>query len=283
MGTAIDGKAIADRINSETAKRVAFLETRGTKIKLAVLLVGDHQPSATYVRKKGEAAKKIGIRFALHRLPAATRTNAILRRLDAIQADPSLSGLIVQLPLPPRCDTPTVLARIRPDIDVDCLTPENLGRLIGGDGAIVPPTPGAIMAILKNLHYSLAGKRVTIVGTGMLVGRPLAIMMINAGATVTTCNSKTRNLADTCRNAEILVSCVGKKQLITKDMIKKDAVVIDAGVSFQGSKMFGDVDMEGALIRASRVTPTPGGVGPLTVALLLQNTVICAEHTLATL
>lgn len=277
MGTRIDGKAIAQNINRETAKRVATLSKHKKTPKLAVLLVGHHKPSETYVRKKGEAAAEVGMAFALHRLPARSSTATVIAALQRIQRDPALSGLIVQLPLPRGIDTSRILETIRPEIDVDCLTMTNLGKLMTGAAEILPPTPGAVMSILEHLRVSPAGKRVTIVGTGMLVGKPLAIMMMNADATVTTCNSKTPNLKEACRAADILVTGVGKKHLITGNMVKRGAIVIDAGVSFEDARMFGDVDVRAALTRARYVTPTPGGVGPLTVARLLQNTVQCAE------
>lgn len=278
MGTRIDGKALARKMNLKTAKRVAFLRKRGVTPKLAVLLIGRHKPSETYVRKKGEAAAEIGIAFELHRLSARTRTRDVVTALQHIQRDRALSGLIVQLPLPHGVETQAVLDAIRPENDVDCLTLTNLGKLMTNTARILPPTPGAVMNILEHLRISLSGKQVTIVGAGMLVGKPLAMMMINAGATVTTCNSKTPNLKEACRAADILVTGVGKKHLIIGNMVKKNSIVIDAGVSFEDNIMFGDVDVRGVEKRAAFVTPTPGGVGPLTVARLLLNTVQCAEE-----
>ncbi|KKW41984.1 MAG: Bifunctional protein FolD [Candidatus Magasanikbacteria bacterium GW2011_GWA2_56_11] len=278
MSNLINGRAIAEKIHAETAQKVAALKVRGLVPKLAVILVGESAPSAAYVKHKGLAAKKIGIDFALHPLPADTRRAAIIERINEIQSDPALSGLVVQLPLPEPLYTAEVLNAVLPEVDVDCLTHANLGKLVMNDQIIVPPTPGAVMSILENLGLSLAGKNVTIVGTGALVGRPLAIMMMNARASVTTVNSASRDIRQKCLHADVIVSGVGQKDLIRGDMVSPSAVVIDAGVDYVGKKMFGDVNVNEVRLKAAYVTPTPGGIGPITVARLLANTVILAER-----
>lgn len=282
-GTLIDGKRIADSILHDASARTARLHTRTITPSLEVILVGDDKPSATYVRKKGEAAEKIGLAFKLHTLPGATSAEALIDFINERQSNPALCGLIVQLPLPASLATATsaVIESIKPEIDVDCLTATNLGRLIMNQAFITPPTPGACMSILEDLKINPAGKNVTIVGMGPLVGKPLAIMMINAGASVTTVNSRTPNTAEKCLGADIIVTGVGKKGLLRGDMIKPGAIVIDTGVDFDDRKMFGDVVVDEALEHALFVTPTPGGVGPITVARLLLNTVICAEKKYA--
>lgn len=280
MGTLIDGKTIAAKIQEKTAERVQLLKSQGVTPKLEVILVGDDQASATYVRKKGEAAKKIGMDFTLHTLPSDIKQENLVEQIKTIQQNHSLSGLIVQLPLPEHLYTPEVLNAIRPEVDVDCLTHENLGRLVMKTNYIVPPTPGAVITILHELNIPIAGQNVTIVGMGALVGKPLAIMMVNEGASVTTVNSRTRDTKEKCLQADILVSGVGKKDLIRGDMIKEGAVVIDTGVDFEDNKMFGDINVKEALEKAAFVTPTPGGVGPITVARLLWNTALCAEKTI---
>ncbi|HAZ28478.1 MAG TPA: bifunctional methylenetetrahydrofolate dehydrogenase/methenyltetrahydrofolate cyclohydrolase [Candidatus Magasanikbacteria bacterium] len=274
----IDGKLIAQTIEKTIATKVKRLRRRGITPSLAVLLVGKHKASETYVRKKAQAAKRVGIDFTLHRLPGNTSRKKIIETLRTIQKDPRLSGLIVQLPLPEPLYTRDVLNSIDPTVDVDCLSDENFGKLVAGYPRVTPPTPGAIFAILKHLQISLRGKQVTIVGTGLLVGRPLATMLMNAEATVTTCNIYTKNLADVSKKADILISAVGKKGLITGSMVKKGAIVIDAGVDFVNNDLFGDVDQKTVIQKASFLTPTPGGVGPLTVSHLLSNVVLCAER-----
>lgn len=278
MGQLIDGKKIAERLNEQTADRVAALKKQGITPKLAVVLVGDDLPSATYVRKKGQAAKKAGMDFALHAIPGSISTAELLLQLHDIQNDPTLSGIIVQLPLPDHIDTNTILNSIHPQLDVDCLTDINLGRLIMKTNTIVPPTPGAVMSILRDIDKKdLVGKNVVIIGAGPLVGKPLAVMMMNERASVTTCNSKTVDTKTKCLMADIIVTGVGKKDVLRGDMVRPGAVVIDTGVSFEDDHMYGDVNVAEVIEQASWVTPTPGGVGPITVARLLQNTVILAE------
>ena len=277
MGQLIDGKLIAKKIRQKTAKRVALLKEVNITPKLAVILVGDDKPSHTYVRKKGESAKKVGMDFDLHTLDGSVITEDVLKKLAEVQADPDLSGLIVQLPLPKQVDTDMVLNSIDPKIDVDCLTDVNLGKLVMMTNTIVPPTPGAVISILHDLEVDMVGKNVTIIGAGPLVGKPLAVMMMNERASVVSCNSATKNIKEKCLGANIIVTGVGRKDILRADMTPEGAVVIDTGVSFENGKMYGDVNVEEVLEKAAHVTPTPGGVGPITVARLLWNTVLLAE------
>lgn len=273
----INGKQIAEKVNQRTAELVAILKKKNIIPKLAVILVGEDKPSQTYVRKKGESAKKTGFDFTLYELPKNIKQDELIKKIKKIQQDKKLTGLIVQLPLPEHLYATEVLNAIKPEIDVDCLTDVNLGKLVMKTNYIVPPTPGAVMSILHDLNVDLIGKNITIIGAGALVGKPLAIMMMNERASVTTCNSKTKDTKEKCLQADIIVTGVGKKDLLRGDMVKKDAIVIDTGVDFESGKMYGDVNVEEVLKKASFVTPTPGGVGPITVARLLLNTAICAE------
>jgi methylenetetrahydrofolate dehydrogenase (NADP+) / methenyltetrahydrofolate cyclohydrolase len=277
MGQLIDGKAVAEKIQKHTRGRVLHLREHGIIPRLAVILVGNDQPSATYVRKKGEAAEAIGIEFSLHALPETTTTEKLLEYLQNIQREKDLSGLIVQLPLPRHINTSLIVNAVDPQIDVDCLTDTDIGRLVMKNSDLLPPTPGAVLAILEDLNISLTGKNVTIIGTGPLVGKPLAIIMMNAGASVTTCNSHTKNIKEKSLSADIIVTGVGKKDLLRGDMVSPGAIVIDTGVAFVDKKMYGDVNVAEILEKAAWVTPTPGGVGPITVAKLLANTAHCAE------
>ena len=276
MGQLIDGKLIAQKIKEKTADKVAVLKEKGITPKLAVILVGEDKPSQTYVGKKGKAAEKVGMDFTLYTLPGDIKEEDLIARINEIQEDPDLSGIIVQLPLPEHLYTTNILNAIKPELDVDCLTDVNLGKLVMKTNYMVPPTPGAVMSILNDLDVDLVGKNVTIIGMGALVGKPLAIMMANERASVMTCNSKTRDTKEKCLTSEIIVTGVGRKDILRGDMIRKGAIVIDTGVSFEDGKMFGDVNVDEVKEIASFVTPTPGGVGPITVARLLWNTVICS-------
>ena len=275
----INGKAIARQINNETLVRVEVLKKQGLVIRLAVVLVGDDAASHLYVRNKKKAALAVGIDFILRKLTFDVSQEIIIETIKNLQDKENVTGLIVQLPLPDPLYTPKVLNAIDPCVDVDCLTDVNLGKLVMKTNIIAPPTPSAVFAILNNLDFSLPGKKVIIIGVGALVGKPLAIMMMNARATVTTCNTATPDLPAICKAADIIVTGVGKKHILTGDMVKKGAIVIDTGVSFESGKMYGDVDIDSVSSVAAFVTPTPGGVGPITVAALLRNTVICAENS----
>jgi len=277
MGQLIDGKAIAKKINDQTAARVTAFRQKGLTPKLAVVLVGEDPASRTYVRNKGKAAAQVGLEFALHEIDGSISTGALLEKVLEMQQDEALSGLIVQLPLPDHVDTDAILNVIDPKLDVDCLTDVNIGKLMMKTSTIVPPTPGAVMSILGELKVDVVGKNVTIIGVGPLVGKPLAIMLMNARASVTTCNSKTRDTKEKCLAADIIVTGVGKKDVLRGDMVRSGAIVIDTGVDFVDGKMCGDVNVAEVIAKADYVTPTPGGVGPITVARLLWNTIFCAE------
>jgi len=277
MGKLIDGKKIAEKILQKTTKQVKILQKQGVKPKLAVVLVGEDQPSQTYVRKKAQAAQKCGIDFALYKFPAKISQKKLIAEIEKIQTDKKLSGLIVQLPLPEPLYTTAVLNAINPAIDVDCLTDTNIGKLIMNTYTLLPPTPDAVLEILKFLKAKIRGKNIVIIGTGALVGKPLSIILNNLGATVIACNKETKNIKDKCLKAEIIITAVGKKKnLLTADMIKKGAIVIDTGILFVNGKMQGDVDFANVKNKAGWITPVPGGVGPITVAKLLENVVRCA-------
>jgi methylenetetrahydrofolate dehydrogenase (NADP+) / methenyltetrahydrofolate cyclohydrolase len=277
MGELIDGKLIANKIKEKTADKVAMLKENGIVPKLAVILVGGDKPSQTYVGKKGKAAERVGMDFALYKLPEKIKEVDLITKINEIQTDPDLSGIIVQLPLPEHLYTTNILNAIKPELDVDCLTDVNLGKLVMKTNMIVPPTPGAVMSIIHDLDIDLVGKNVTIIGMGALVGKPLAIMMANERASVMTCNSKTKDTKEKCLKSDIIVTGVGRKNILRGDMVKEDAIVIDTGVSFENETMCGDVNVDEVKKIAAHVTPTPGGVGPITVARLLWNTIICSS------
>ncbi len=278
MGILINGKQIAADINKQTARAVAALKKHGFTPKLAVVFVGNNKPSATYIRKKQEAAEQVGMEFVLYHFPASVSKIVLVKKIKEIQKNKKISGLIVQLPLPERLYTPDVLNAIDPELDVDCMTDTNTGKLVMGTSWLTPPTPTAVLEVLQTIKVNLKGKNVTIVGTGALVGRPLAIMMMNAGASVITCNSRTNNTKEKCLEADIVVTAVGKKDLLRGDMIRLGTIIVDTGIAFENGKMYGDVNRPEILEKCSYLTPTPGGIGPITVALLLRNTLICAKR-----
>lgn len=273
----IDGTTIAKQILQKTKRKVTLLKKKGIIPHLGIILVGNDPRSAVYIRGKEKAALDAGIKFTLFPFPQNITEKKLIDSITTIQKKHKLTGLIVQLPLPEHLYTPHILNAINPTIDIDCLTHENMGRLIMKWGELYPPTAAAVMEVIDSLRIDLPGKHVVIVGAGALVGKPLAIMLINARATVTICNSATKDIQKTCKSADIVVSGVGKKDLIRGNMIKPGAVVIDTGICFENNKLYGDVNLKEVAKKASAVTPTPGGIGPITIAKLLQNTVLCAE------
>lgn len=281
MGTLIDGKIIAEKILAATEREVRALRKRGLFPRLGIIMIGDNPASEVYVRRKQSAAERIGVDCTLYRFSAAIKQAELLQEMERIQAQEHLSGLIVQLPIPEHLYTPEVLNAVSPERDVDCLTDRSVGRLAMGTADIEPPTAGAVMAILRHLGVELAGKNTTIVGMGALVGKPLALLLINARSSVTTANSATKPLSAKTKTADIVVSGVGKAGLIRGAMVKRGAIVIDAGIAFdKKGKVTGDVHISSVIKQAKWLTPTPGGVGPITVALLLKNTVTLCKKTL---
>lgn len=274
----IDGQKIAADINKRTKQLASQLRKRGIVSKLAIVLVGADKPSAVYVRQKEKTAESVGVDFVLHKISASTTLNRFKQIIKKIQTDSQLSGIIVQLPLPERLYKREVLNVIRPELDIDFLTDTNLGTLISKTNILEPPTAGAMMEILRSLKIDVKGKHVVVIGAGPLVGRPLALLLLNERATVTVCNTATQNLTELCRQADIIMSCVGKRNLVRGNMVKRGAIVIDAGFVFEGGKISGDVNVEEVVKVARYVTPTPGGVGPITVAKLLKNVVLNAER-----
>jgi methylenetetrahydrofolate dehydrogenase (NADP+) / methenyltetrahydrofolate cyclohydrolase len=279
MAHIVDGRKIAEEILFDLKERVQNLKDQGKEAALAVILVGDDQPSHTYVRKKGEAASKIGITFFKYEYPANISKDELIGEILRLQKEHQLSGMILQLPVPEALwpVTREIANHIQIEIDVDCLSHTALGRVFMNESPLVPPTPGAIMQILKYHQVDLQGKEICIVGRGDLIGKPLTAMLAHYPVTVITCGRATSDLAHYTSTADVIITGVGKKDLVTGDMIKKGAVVVDAGVCFVNGKMYGDIHFDSVAAKASLVTPTPGGVGPLTVAKLLENTVKVAE------
>ena len=264
----IDGKKISDDIYRELEAEI--VPHRG-QIGLAVILVGDDPASATYVRNKEKACKRLGINFKLVRLPQSVSKEEVLESISRLNNDDSISGIIVQLPLPSHIDEFEITKSVLPIKDVDGLHPENLGSLLKGKPNMVPCTPSGIIELLRREEIDIKGKKVVIVGRSNLVGKPLFHLLLSMDATVTICHSKTKDLKKETSQADILVVAVGVPGLIKKDMVKPGAVVIDVGINKVDNKLVGDVDFEGVKEIASYITPVPGGVGPMTVAMLMNN------------
>lgn len=274
----IDGRKIANKINLATLAAVKKMRKNGFKPKIVVFLVGHRSESEVYVKQKEKMAIKLGFDFELKRLSESTKQAILGKAILKEQRKKEVSGIIVQLPLPKHINPYFILSHLLPETDIDCLSDISLGRLILENNLVVPPTAGAIMEILKDQKIDLSGKKIVVIGSGLLVGKPLVMILMNEHATVTVCNSKTKNLTKICREADVIISGAGQKNLINSKMVRRGAVVIDAGFSFSKGKAFGDAEVSGLDKKGVKVTPTPGGVGPATVACLMRNAAICANH-----
>jgi methylenetetrahydrofolate dehydrogenase (NADP+)/methenyltetrahydrofolate cyclohydrolase len=275
----IDGKALAAEVRAEVAQRVAALQRHGVRPALAVILVGDNPASQTYVRHKGADCEGVGMRFVLDRLPATLAEDALLARIAELNADASVHGILVQLPLPKHIDTNKVIAAISPLKDADGFHVASAGALMIGLPGFRPCTPYGCMRMLQSAGIEAKARHAVVVGRSNIVGKPMAMMLLQAHATVTICHSATPDLAAFTRQADILVAAVGRRHMITADMIKPGAAVIDVGMNQdEAGKLCGDVDFVGVREVAGWITPVPGGVGPMTRAMLLVNTVEAAER-----
>ncbi|HXH12869.1 MAG TPA: bifunctional 5,10-methylenetetrahydrofolate dehydrogenase/5,10-methenyltetrahydrofolate cyclohydrolase [Alphaproteobacteria bacterium] len=273
MGHLLLGKPVSDRIRAEVQAEIARLARQAPYPPgLAVILVGDDPASKIYVRNKQRACEKVGIRSMSHLLPSATDEKTLLDRIEQLNDDPYVHGILVQLPLPSPEHEATAIESITPLKDVDGFHPLNVAKLYDGRPYLVPSTPAGILELLATHRVPIADQRVVIVGASNIVGKPLALCLLHHNAVVTLCHKYTRDLASLTREADILITAVGKQKLITADMVKSGAIVIDVGISLVEGKAVGDVDFEPVARKAALVTPVPGGVGPLTIAMLLANT-----------
>jgi len=281
----IDGKATAARVRAEVAERTAELALEGVTPGLATVLVGDDPASKIYVSSKRKACAEVGIKAWDHDLPASTSQDHLMNLIEKLNSDPFVHGILVQLPLPEHVDEQLVLDSVDPAKDADGFHPYNLGRLLTGDLVVAPATPAGIQELLKRYGVETAGADVVIVGRSNIVGKPLAALLAQKGpganATVTICHTATRDLPAHTKRADILVAAMGRAHAITGPMIKEGAVVIDVGMNRTESGLVGDVDFEAAVQVASKITPVPGGVGPMTIAMLLSNTEQLARRSLA--
>lgn len=275
----IDGKAVAAAVRAEVRSRVSRLGQSGLVPGLATVLVGEDPASAAYVKRKRLACEEVGMRAIGYRLPAHVGQAEVVALVRRLGADPTVHGILVQLPLPPSIDQAAVIAAIPPDKDVDGLHPVNQGRLVAGLPGLRPCTPLGVLRLLDAIGFDLRGKRATVLGRSLLVGKPLALLLLERHATVTICHSRTESLAAEIGRADLLVAAIGRAQFVRGEWLQPGAVVVDVGMNRTAEgKLVGDVEFATAAQRASWITPVPGGVGPMTVAMLLVNTVVAAEH-----
>lgn len=266
----MDGKKVASEL--QNAIKANIEELNGAPPVLKVILVGDNEASKVYVKMKEKACARVGIESETIRLPAKTTMDKLLTLIDQLNRDSSVTGILVQLPLPPHMNEDTVLQAIDPVKDVDGFHPFNMGLLWASKAQLVPSTPAGIMELLRYYNIPIEGKRAVIVGRSNIVGKPMAALLLSKNATVTICHSRTRDLAYETSRADILIAAVGRPEIITSDMVNEGAVVIDVGINRINGKLVGDVDFKGVSTKASYLTPVPGGVGPMTVAYLMKNT-----------
>ena len=278
MAKLIDGKAIREYNLDKISAEVAALKDNGVESCLAVIIVGKDPASRVYVNNKKTACERVGIRSLEFALPEETTTEELLELIDKLNADATVNGILCQLPVPKHIDKNAVLKRILPCKDVDCFHPENVGALSTGTGRLMPCTPMGMMKMLEYEGIDPAGKHCVIIGRSDIVGKPMAMLMLAKSATVTICHSKTTNLPEITKQADILVAAVGRPNFVTADMVGEGAIVLDVGINrMDDGKLCGDVDFEQVKDKASMITPVPGGVGPMTIAMLMQNTLTAAK------
>ncbi len=280
MAHIIDGKAISAAIRTEIREETEkFEKENGFRPGLAVIIVGEDPASQVYVRNKRRACEEVGFYSEAYELPAETTQEELNALVDRLNESDKIHGILCQLPLPKHLDENQVILRIDPKKDVDAFHPVNVGRIMIGDYSFLPCTPAGVMALLKRSGNDIAGKECVVVGRSNIVGKPQAMLLLHANGTVTVCHSRTKNLAEVCRRADILVAAIGKADFFTGDMIKEGAVVIDVGMNRRADgKLTGDVDFESVAPKASYITPVPGGVGPMTITMLMQNTLTAAKE-----
>ena len=282
MATIIDGKLVTAKIREEIKNEsAAFEKETGVKPGLAVIIVGDDPASQVYVRNKGKACEEVGFYSEIHRLPAETTEEELLSLVHSLNENEKIHGILVQSPLPKHLDEALIVNNIRYEKDVDAFHPVNVGKIMIGDYNFLPCTPAGVMELLKAYDIDVCGKEVAVVGRSNIVGKPQAMLMLHANATVTICHSRTKNLSEVLNRADVVVMAIGKAKFLKADMIKEGAVVIDVGMNRdENGKLCGDIDFEECEKKASYITPVPGGVGPMTITMLMKNTLTAAKTSL---
>ncbi len=278
MAEIISGKIVSAKVKEDVRKEAEILAEKGIKIGLAVVIVGNNPASRVYVNSKKKACEEVGFSSYEYALPEETTQQELLDLVDVLNNDEKVNGILVQLPLPSHIDENAVINAISPDKDVDAFHPFNVGKIMIGDFAFLPCTPAGVMELIDSTGVDVCGKSCVVIGRSNIVGKPMAMLLLHRSGTVTICHSKTKNLAEICRNADILVAAVGKANFVTGDMIKEGAVVIDVGMNrLENGKLCGDVNFAEAEKKAAFITPVPGGVGPMTIAMLMKNTLTAAK------
>ena len=274
----IDGKKVSARVKAEVKAEAESLKAKGISIGLAVVIVGDNPASRVYVNNKKKACAEVGFDSFEYALPAETTQDELLALVDKLNSDAKVDGILVQLPLPSHIDENAVINAISPEKDVDAFHPQNVGHIMIGDYAFLPCTPAGVMELIAETGIEVSGKKCVVIGRSNIVGKPMAMLLLHKNGTVTITHSRTRDLPSVTSEADILVAAVGKAGFVTADMIKPGAVVIDVGMNRNAEgKLCGDVDFEGCKEKAGYITPVPGGVGPMTIAMLMRNTLTAAK------
>lgn len=278
MGNIIDGKAVSAQVKERIRQEAAELKKQGIEVGLAVVIVGEDPASKVYVRNKKKACEEVGFNSYEYALPEETTEQELLDLVNKLNADEKVNGILVQLPLPKHLDDKVIINNILPEKDVDAFHPVNVGKIMIGDYSFLPCTPAGVMELIASTGTEVAGKECVVIGRSNIVGKPQAMLLLHKNGTVTICHSKTKNLKEVASRADILVAAVGRAKMITKDYIKEGAVVIDVGMNRdENGKLCGDVDFEDCKDKAGYITPVPGGVGPMTIAMLMQNTLTAAK------
>lgn len=278
MAIIIDGKLVAQEVKAKVSKKVKELQKNGITPGLAVIIIGNNQASRIYVNNKKKACAEVSIYSKEYALPDTTSQKELIELISKLNNDDSINGILVQLPLPNHINEKAVIEAIDPLKDVDAFHEINVGKIMIGEYDLLPCTPAGIIELLNSQNIEIEGKHCVVVGRSNIVGKPMAMLLLHRNGTVTICHSKTKNLKEICKNADILIAAVGKAKFITSDMVKKGAVVIDVGMNKdENSKLCGDVDFDNVKKIASYITPVPGGVGPMTIAMLMKNTVTAAS------
>ena len=273
----IDGKVISAAVKERVKTEVAELNSKGITVGLAVIIVGEDPASKVYVSNKKKSCEALGIISREYALPETTTEEELLSLINDLNSDPEINGILCQLPLPKHLDEKLIINSIDPEKDVDAFHPVNVGKIMIGDYYFLPCTPAGVMEMLKYEGIEVEGKNCVVIGRSNIVGKPMNMLLLHKNGTVTICHSRTKNLAEICKNADILVAAVGRPNFVTADMVKEGAVVIDVGINRVDGKLCGDVDFENVKDKTFAITPVPGGVGPMTIAMLMQNTLTAAK------
>lgn len=278
MAKLISGKEVSAKVKAEVREETAELVKKGIKPGLAVVIVGNDPASRVYVNSKKKACEEVGFSSFEYALPEETTQEELLELVSKLNNDDNVDGILCQLPLPKQIDENAVINAIKPDKDVDAFHPFNVGKIMIGDFAFLPCTPAGVMELIDSTGVDISGKSCVVIGRSNIVGKPMSMLLLHRNGTVTICHSRTKNLAEICRNADILVAAVGKANFVTADMVKDGAIVIDVGMNrLENGKLCGDVDFENVEKKAGYITPVPGGVGPMTIAMLMKNTLTAAK------